>query len=141
MFFIVSWHKQSILHVKNKLRNRFCSKAKHDLVSLLDEKLGVLLSKRIAQVLFFPFQDCTTKSDNENKLNKKKTNQNTYLHYLQQHNKTFEDLRKQSDNKEVKRFRLLPLNLGTSDTKRSHLTEVRKRSSGETRCPFLELTK
>ena len=30
--------------------------------------------------------------------------------------KKIEDLLHQSDNKEAKRFRLLPLNLGTSDT-------------------------
>ena len=68
--------------VKNKLRNRFCPKAKHDLVSLFKEKLGVLLSKRIAQVLFFPFQDYKTISENENKLNKKKKKKKNKLNYI-----------------------------------------------------------
>ena len=47
-------------------------------------------------------------------------------------NQKIEDLLHQSDNKEAKRFRLLPLNPRASGTQHSHLTEVRKRSSGET---------
>ena len=53
--------------------------------------------------------------------------------------KKIEDLLHQSDNKEAKRFGLLRLNPRASGTQRSHLTEVHKRSSGETRCPFLKL--